>query len=337
MISKFLFAIFFVFLSNINAQSVFCDVPVKPFDADSNDRRDNPKKLKIMQFNADWITMSGEDNWYMKYMHKFNASQAITHLEKVAEIIASVEPDIAVLEEVAGCHPLEIIRTNLGSTSLANKYKSYVMKNFDTNMQHVGILTKLDPVAIDVARKTSRLKATYFKFPVKELDISLKLYGIHLISTNVDKDNNYKRTEQARALKAWIKLYKNDKDPYVIVMGDFNDYDVYNVASQYLYVGKNIHKINQKTKYFMTDRSGSKTTKSAALDTIRQSRQPFMINTMYFAPKDERKTNAALTPHAIDHIMLTEELAKLVETVEMNTDITDGQPGSPEQHGYILM
>eukprot|EP01084_Bolivina_argentea_P167002 289918_1 len=87
----------------------------------------------------------------------------------------------------------------------------------------------------------------------------------------------------------------------------------------------------------MTDQSGLYETKSGALEIMRQSRQPSMINAMYFAPKDERKTNAALTPHAVDHIMLTEELAKLVETVEMNTDIIDGQPGSPEQHGYILM
>eukprot|EP01083_Nonionella_stella_P171914 588383_1 len=129
-----------------------------------------------MQFNADWITKIGEDNWDAG-KHGFDKNTSEAHLKKVAEIIATSNPDIVVMQEVAGCAPLTDIIDNLGA--IKSKYKPYIIANFDSLKQHVGILTKLDPVDIDTDREASRLKVSYFEFYVKELvnRASLKLYG----------------------------------------------------------------------------------------------------------------------------------------------------------------
>eukprot|EP01084_Bolivina_argentea_P007227 13584_1 len=279
--------------------------------------------------------MEGEDNWDMSRHGFINQRTAKAHLKKVADIITRANPDIVVMQEVGGCGALTEVRDNLGA-DIKSKYNPYVIANFDTNKQHVGILTRLDPIDIGVDRDASRLKASYFEFHVKQLKRrnSLKLYGIHLIGGM----NKNLRERQTNALKDWIRTDHNNLDPYVIVMGDFNDWDFYKVPKRFLYVGDNIETINQNLNKVMTDVSGLGTIKSKAVDKIRQSRSPVnMINAMYFAEKWQRKTNMAWTPRAIDHIMMTEELAKYIQNVDINTDIIGQMVNSPQQHGYIMV
>eukprot|EP01084_Bolivina_argentea_P007228 13585_1 len=279
--------------------------------------------------------MEGEDNWDMSRHGFINQRTAKAHLKKVADIITRANPDIVVMQEVGGCGALTEVRDNLGA-DIKSKYNPYVIANFDTNKQHVGILTRLDPIDIGVDRDASRLKASYFEFHVKQLKRrnSLKLYGIHLIGGM----NKNLRERQTNALKDWIRTDHNNLDPYVIVMGDFNDWDFYKVPKRFLYVGDNIETINQNLNKVMTDVSGLGTIKSKAVDKIRQSRSPVnMINAMYFAEKWQRKTNMAWTPRAIDHIMMTEELAEFITNIEFNTDITKKETSSPQEHGYIMI
>lgn len=212
--------------------------------SDNNDRRNNENKLRLMQYNVEWLFLDyysaadcpGEGcTWH-------NESQAQEHLQYVYNAIYDVNPDIVNFCEIEGCDELNALQTLLNDGT-TNTYNPYLIKGTDTATgQNVGMLTKIDP--------TKSLYRTEDKetYPVKGSDcgytgddettgvskhyisefyinnMNIAIISAHLIAFPTVSTRCAKREAQATILQS--KIYDYIQNGYeVIMMGDFNDFD----------------------------------------------------------------------------------------------------------------
>lgn len=206
--------------------------------------------VRIMQFNAEWL--------FVDYYEPFgcpgdscpwkNESQAMTHLETVANIIQSVGPDIVNICEVEGCDELNMLLDVFGDD---NQYSPYLIQGSDTATgQNVGLLSRIRPTA-DLRRVETRVNypipgsncgytgspgssavtkhyITEYQFPVYNSDSDSDLYiafiGAHLIAYPDDPSRCVQREAQAQVLQQIIAGYIVCGYE-IILLGDFNDFD----------------------------------------------------------------------------------------------------------------
>jgi len=205
----------------------------------------NKSSVRIMQFNAEWL--------FVDYYAPFgcpgdacpwkNESQARTHLDTVANIIRSVDPDIINICEVEGCDELQMLSDNLQS------YNPYLIQGTDSSTgQNVGLLSRIQPAA-DLRRVETRVEypipgsscgytgaagssavskhyITEYLFPNQSLSLSLSIAFIsaHLIAYPDDPSRCVQREAQAQVLQQVIAGYV-DREYEIILLGDFNDFD----------------------------------------------------------------------------------------------------------------
>jgi hypothetical protein len=128
-----------LFLS-LFANIVFSDTEC-PLVSSIGDRRKDKNKLRLVQYNVEWL--------FIDYYAPMNCpgdgctwkniTEANTHMNYVAKVVADLNPDIINFCEVEGCDELTILGEQLDGT-----YTPYLKKGTDTGTgQNVGMLTSL--------------------------------------------------------------------------------------------------------------------------------------------------------------------------------------------------
>lgn len=212
------------------------------------DRRVNRKKLRLVQYNVEWLFL---DKLYKgkcpgKKCRWKSEKDMLMHLEFVSTIIKKLNPDIINLCEIKNYTSINGI-LNYINNFYNNSYKGYFVKNKDNlEGQNVGLITKIDPIYL----YRSNLK---LKYPIKNSkcnfkdkntdtdleknyiaefyinNINIVLIGIHL-KAFFNEESCSKKEAQALIIHNIILNYKNDinykdKNYEFIVIGDFNDFD----------------------------------------------------------------------------------------------------------------
>jgi|1048.fasta_scaffold17931_2 exonuclease III len=211
-----------------------------PLVSGNEDRRPNKKVLRIMQYNVEWLFIEpysgcpGDDCTWK------NQSEAETHMNYVANIIHTLNPDIINFCEVEGCDELNLLKDLLDDET----YLPYLKKGTDTGTgQNVGLLTRIDPI-VSLYRNEMKYnypiensQCGYFpstpqstgvsKHYITEFffhDIRVALISAHLIAIPTEPSRCSQREAQAMILQNVIYSYIQ-KDYEIIMIGDFNDYD----------------------------------------------------------------------------------------------------------------
>lgn len=120
------------------------------------DRRTSRDTLTIGTFNVEWLfdgtsPEPGPSPWkagsrdcagLANGLNQCNEAGATAHLERVAAVVARLQPDILNLVEVEGCSILRRLAALLPSTGL----QPFLLRGTDTFLgQNAGLLTKLSP------------------------------------------------------------------------------------------------------------------------------------------------------------------------------------------------
>ena len=231
-----LYTLFFLLLSS---NIIFADTEC-PYVISNGDRRNNKNKLRLIQYNVEWL--------FIDYCNSSkcpgtgctwaNQTEAETHMDYVSKVIKYLNPDIINFCEVEGCDELNILKDKLDDS-----YIPYLKKGTDSSTgQNVGMLTRIDPL-IDLYRSeikynyplpnsncgytgTSGLSGvskhyiTEFKFN----NLNIAFIAAHLLAIPTDPMRCAEREAQASVLQNVIFDYIN-KTYEVIMIGDFNDYD----------------------------------------------------------------------------------------------------------------
>ena len=204
------------------------------------DRRSNKSKLRLVQYNVEWLFIDYYSNmdcpgngctWK-------NTTEAETHLSYVSKVIHDLNPDIINFCEIEGCDELNMLKTSLDD----NTYMPYLKQGTDTSTgQNVGMLTRVDPV-ISLYRTEDRYDYPIYgstcgytgtgstgvsKHYITEFKLSnmnIALIGTHFVAYPTDSSRCAQREGQASVLQSVIANYVS-KGYEVIVIGDLNDFD----------------------------------------------------------------------------------------------------------------
>lgn len=221
-----------------------------PFVTSNNDFRPNNNKLRVVQYNMEWLFTDYYKNadcpgngcsWQ-------NDTAIVSHIQHLSNVVNTLQPDIINVCEVQGCNELNSI---VQYTS--NLYTPYLIKGTDTSTgQNVGLLTKIDPLTnlyrtdIKANYPIPDSKCNYTGTPgqhsvsknyITELfinHINIALISSHFLSIPTDPDRCAKREAQALVMQQVIRDYIH-KDFEIIFIGDLNDYD-----NEYLDLNSNL-------------------------------------------------------------------------------------------------
>lgn len=212
-----------------------------PIVSDMGDRRTNKNKLRLVQYNVEWLFID-----YYSPMNCpgsgctwVNQSEADIHMDYVANVVKNLNPDIINFCEIEGCDELNMLKDKLDD----NYYTPYLKKGTDSSTgQNVGMLTRVDPL-VDLYRTEMRYdypiqgsKCGYTGVPsssgvskhyiteFKFNGYNIAFIAAHLIAIPTDPTRCAQREAQAIVLQNTIYSYINNGYE-VIMLGDFNDYD----------------------------------------------------------------------------------------------------------------
>lgn len=204
------------------------------------DRRSDKNKLRLMQYNVEWLFVD-----YYSAMDCpgngctwVNQSEALIHMDYVANVINELNPDIVNFCEVEGCDELNMLKDKLDGS-----YVPYLKKGTDSATgQNVGMLTRIDPM-VNLYRTDAKYtypipdskcgytgsSGTYgvskhYITEFKLFNTEVAVISAHLLAIPTDKTRCAEREAQASVLQSVIYSYIN-KGYEVIMIGDFNDYD----------------------------------------------------------------------------------------------------------------
>jgi len=205
----------------------------------TGDRRENKNKLRIVQYNVEWLFIDyyGGSNCPGDGCTWKNQSEAQIHMDYVAKRIKDINPDIINFCEVEDCDELMMLKDKLDNT-----YTPYLKKGADTSTgQNVGMLTRIDPVKslyrtevrynypIEASKcnysgtgSTGVSKHYITEFIFNQLNVAF--ISAHLVAIPTDPSRCSQREAQASILQKVIVDYIQNGFE-VIMIGDFNDYD----------------------------------------------------------------------------------------------------------------
>ena len=205
-----------------------------------NDRRKDPNKLRIVQYNVEWLFVDyySEMNCPGQGCTWKNQSEALKHLDYVSQRIKQINPDIINFCEIEGCDELNMLKDTLDGS-----YIPYLKKGTDTSTgQNVGMLTRIDPLK---SLYRTEVKYNYpipgstcgytgsvsssgvSKHSITEFvfnNMNVAFISAHLIAIPTDPTRCAQREAQAMVLQSVIYDFIN-REYEVIMIGDFNDYD----------------------------------------------------------------------------------------------------------------
>ena len=205
-----------------------------------SDRRSDKTKLRIVQYNVEWLFIDyySEMNCPGDGCTWKNQTAAQTHMNTVVKRVQALNPDIINFCEIEGCDELNMLKAQLGPS-----YMSYLKKGTDSSTgQNVGMLTRVDP-SKSLYRTEDRYnypipgsKCGYTGPPsssgvskhyITEFEfggMNIAFIAAHLVAIPTEASRCAQREAQASVLQTVIADYiQNDYE--IIVLGDFNDFD----------------------------------------------------------------------------------------------------------------
>lgn len=218
---------------------VFADTEC-PAVTTMSDRRSDKTKLRIVQYNVEWLFIDyySEMNCPGDGCSWKNQTAAQTHMNTVVKRVQSLNPDIINFCEIEGCDELNMLKAQLGPS-----YMPYLKKGTDSSTgQNVGMLTRVDP-SKSLYRTEDRYnypipgsKCGYTGPPsssgvskhyITEFEfggMNIAFIAAHLVAIPTEASRCAQREAQASVLQTVIADYiQNDYE--IIVLGDFNDFD----------------------------------------------------------------------------------------------------------------
>eukprot|EP01084_Bolivina_argentea_P040737 75218_1 len=222
-----------------------CDTPVE-LTAKNRDRRGDKTKLKVANYNAEWLfyhrcKKEGWDEfdkrrkvvsrqfpeiWGVAGINTMSEDQitneAILHLNNIRDYLIDIEADIYVIEEVCDCKTLNKIVGFIETekSALQGKYKAYCDESArGETKQQIGIITALDPDPKSDGTADIQYESSFHGFVSKHTigRKKLQLFGVHFTAGETQESAMKSRGRQAASLKAALS-----STDYVIVTGDMN-------------------------------------------------------------------------------------------------------------------
>jgi exonuclease III len=231
---------YIIYLLSIFCNQVISDSECYTVPSISSDRRVDKTKLRIVQYNVEWLFIDyyASSNCPGSGCTWVNQTEAETHLDYVSNVIKDLNPDIINFCEIEGCDELNMLIENLDSS-----YKPYLKKGTDSSTgQNVGMLTRIDPI-VNLYRTEDR-----FNYPIEGSkcgytgqssntgvskhyiteyainNIKIAFITAHLLAFPTDPTRCAEREAQAMVLQNVINNY-TIKGYEIIFMGDLNDFD----------------------------------------------------------------------------------------------------------------
>lgn len=211
-----------------------------PIVTSSGDRRVDKNKLRLVQYNVEWLFIDyySSANCPGSGCSWHNQTAANTHLSYVSKVIKDLDPDIINFCEIEGCDELNMVKSALNDQT----YMPYLKKGTDTSTgQNVGMLTRVDPI-VSLYRTEEK-----FSYPIQgsqcgytdtgstgvskhyitefKLDnMNIAFIGAHFIAIPTESSRCAQREGQASVLQSVIADYIS-RNYEVIMLGDLNDFD----------------------------------------------------------------------------------------------------------------
>jgi exonuclease III len=231
---------YIIYLFSLFCNQVISDSECYTVPSISSDRRVDKTKLRIVQYNVEWLFIDyyASSNCPGSGCTWVNQTEAETHLDYVSNVIKDLNPDIINFCEIEGCDELNMLIENLDSS-----YKPYLKKGTDSSTgQNVGMLTRIDPI-VNLYRTEDR-----FNYPIEGSkcgytgqssntgvskhyiteyvinNIKIAFITAHLLAFPTDPTRCAEREAQAMVLQNVINNY-TIKGYEIIFMGDLNDFD----------------------------------------------------------------------------------------------------------------
>jgi exonuclease III len=217
--------------------------PTAP-SSNPGDRRVSHSKLRLVQYNAEYLFIDPYKDCPGTGCPWANQTEAETHLQYVAKVVQTLQPDILNVCEVEGCDELHLLIEQLQDPT----YLPYLIQGTDTGTgQNVGMLTRIDPMT-NLYRTEERVYypvpgsqcgytntlttsgvskhyITEFSIPTTQSNtLKVAMISAHLIAIPTDPARCSQREAQAQVLQNVIYYYTSS-DWEIIMIGDFNDYD----------------------------------------------------------------------------------------------------------------
>jgi len=305
-----------ILLLSLFAKFIFADTEC-PLVSSIGDRRTDKNKLRLLQYNVEWLFIDYYSNmncpgdgctWK-------NQTEAEMHLDYVSKRIQAINPDVINFCEVEGCDELNILKDKLDGT-----YVPYLKKGTDSATgQNVGMLTRIDPLKSLYRTElkynypipgskcgytgsvsssgVSKHYITEFKFN----GINIAFISAHLIAIPTDSARCSQREAQASVLQTVIVDYIN-RNYEIIMIGDFNDFDaeVLDVNSN-----KPTSQVLDILKGYSGDFAGQYQLYSAA-ETIPQNER----YSDWWDSDNNCNTASKYDYSMIDHVLVTDTIRK---------------------------
>jgi exonuclease III len=194
--------------------------------------------LRIMQYNAEWFFLNEYNGCPGSSCSWANITEATLHLNSLAKVVETLNPDIVNFCEVEGLYELSQL-----NELLDNRYAPYLIPGTDTATgQNVGLLSKIVP-AVELKRTTGT-----HSYPVSgskcgysgsgSTGVSKNYYtkyvfgttvvhfiGVHLLAFPTDVSRCSAREAQASIIQELIVSLLAEPGSELILVGDMNDYD----------------------------------------------------------------------------------------------------------------
>lgn len=211
---------------------------------------EEPIPLRIIAFNAELLNAPGTTPGTIQ-KYRFNHARRL-HLERVAAIIETLEPDICNLVEVASKEAVDALVSILHEKGMTD-YRGYHVDSHDPfTAGDVALITKYPPDQIDghvirtiyseesdptwrqsfrfrgrhgemITRNTSLVRNSLYFITVD--GYKLGFFGLHLKSNPQDEYANARRMAEAAIVRRVLQAEVIDRGYLPIVLGDLNDYD----------------------------------------------------------------------------------------------------------------
>ena len=282
-----------------------------------SDRRSDKTKLRIVQYNVEWLFIDyySEMNCPGDGCTWKNQTAAQTHMNTVVNRVQALNPDIINFCEIEGCDELNMLKAKLGPS-----YMPYLKKGTDSSTgQNVGMLTRVDPLK-SLYRTEDRYnypipgsKCGYTGPPgssgvskhyITEFEfggMNIAFIAAHLVAIPTEASRCAQREAQASVLQTVIADYiQNDYE--IIMLGDFNDFDA-EVSD--LNNDKPTSMVLDILKGYKGDRAGKYELYNIA-ETITQSNR----YSDWWDSDNNCNTSSNNDYSMIDHILVTDAIRK---------------------------
>ena len=281
------------------------NVQARPFD---------PNKITLMSFNAEfmWDGYQPEEG-RIEFDWKNSLSAAEKHMRGVAEVIAKGQADVVNLVEVENLTSLSVLNDKFLSPF---GYRPYLETGIDTyTAQDVGLLSRIEPQSFKYdSRKgksgyTNKSVSKNYVAVVKLGPYDVALISAHFLSRPDDKSRVSPRQAQANAI-ASMAIEQQRLGRAIVIWGDLNDFDGNSDAADI--------QDNQPITSVLAD----------LREMDPKNAKDDLVNVIRWVPKDQRYTafwdrnsdgqiNSPGEYSAIDHVLISPQLAKHVESVQI--------------------